>query len=199
MVFDLFNFTLSTIAQHGYLFLFLLMFAEGTVVTYIAAFAASLDVFNIWIIIILALLGNILPDLLFYSIGRSSRHILTSKFFKFFKLKQSRIIGLERMLEKHFVKAFIVIKLTPVLPLPGLIIAGFIRVKFSKVLKYSLLVTIPYTLFFLLLGYYSGISYMALSKFLHNMNMGIIFLGVIVGVTWWAYRIIVRKLLRDMG
>lgn len=199
MVFDFLSFTLSSITQYSYLLIFILMFVEGPIVTYAASFAASLGVFNVWIILVLAILGNILPDILFYSIGRYGRHVLSSKFFKLFKLRHSRIIKLEKMLHKHFVKALIVIKLTPFLPIPGLIIAGFIRIKFLRFVKYSLFITLPYTLFFLILGYYSGISYVALSNILNNGTMGLLVLVIIVGLTWIIYTQVVKRLLKGLN
>lgn len=76
---------------------------------------------------------------------------------------------IEKMIEQHAGKSLIAIKLIPFLATPGLIIAGVTRMDLRKYIFWSLLITIPSSLAYLLVGYYSGAAY---SRFVHYLNLG---------------------------
>jgi len=64
---------LSLIQIHGYWIMFVLMFIEGPITAYVAAFAASLGYFNVWAVLSLFVFGNQIPDTILFFIGRGLR------------------------------------------------------------------------------------------------------------------------------
>lgn len=59
------------------------MVVEGPIVTSIAAFAASLGYLDIYMILIISLLGNLIPDILLFFIG--PRRLAVFRIFDFQK------------------------------------------------------------------------------------------------------------------
>jgi len=161
--------TLSPAAQtligYGYWAMFLLMLVEGPVVTAAGAFAAALGVFDIWIVLLLSILGNLIPDAIYYAIGYWGRQQLIDKYGHYFKLTKERVAQLEELAKNHTWKALTLIKLTPVLATPGLIIAGATRLPVKKYAWISLAIAAPTSLFFLIVGYYFGAAYGTISRY----------------------------------
>jgi membrane-associated protein len=148
----------------GYGIMFVIMLIEGPIITYIASFAASLGIFNIYIVLVLAVFGDIIGDVVLFYIGRLSKPASIEK-YEDKHLNQGRMSRLKIYLNENPGKAITVIKLTPLLPIPGLILAGTSNMKFKEFLKYSALVSFTYCLAMGLLGFYSGIAFLTIAKY----------------------------------
>lgn len=148
---------------HGYLLFFIAALIEGSLVTIAAGIVAALGYYNIFIIIGLSVLGDIGGDLIYYFIGYKSRKILSSRFFRYLGLTQYHIEKIEKMVGSHLNRALIIVKFSPLIGPPGLIVIGAAHVPFKKFFKSALSISIPKTLFFALIGFYSGQTYLRLS------------------------------------
>ena len=162
---------------HGYPLMFLAMLIEGPIVTAAASFGAAFGYFNIFIVFILSILGDVMADLIYYAIGYSGRIMVVQKFGRRFGLTEERIRKVEALLNSHPNKTLIALKLTPILPTPGLMIVGTSRMPLKKFITISSLVIFPKTIFFVLLGYYFGAAY---SIVLRKFEKGELILGIII-------------------
>ena len=54
--------------------MFMLMLIEGPVVTAAGAFAAAFSYFHLWIVFVLSILANLIPDIVYYAMGYWGRH-----------------------------------------------------------------------------------------------------------------------------
>lgn len=173
------------------------MIIEGPIVTYAASLAASLGFFDVWIIFSLAFFGGFLPDILFYLIGRFSRGQGVEKLVSRFGLTKIKIKKLEANLSKHFGKTIIFIKLNPVLPLPGLILSGFVKIPFKKFILIDFIFNLGGALIFTLLGFYSGLAVNTFAKFLNLGEIVIPFIIILLITVYFLIRkftgIIARK------
>jgi membrane protein DedA with SNARE-associated domain len=167
---------LQFLQTSGYLIMFVLMTLEGPIVSYVSAFLASLDVFNIYYVAILSFFGNVLGDVIFFSIGRIGKKLVVERFVTK-TLSTNRTNRLGNYLKENPGKAITVIKLTPPLPIPGLILTGASDVSFKKFFIYSSIVSLGYTLFIVLLGFYSGMAFAAISKYVRYID---ILIGVLI-------------------
>ncbi|HLF04676.1 MAG TPA: hypothetical protein VI855_05615, partial [Dehalococcoidia bacterium] len=61
--------TLEWVLRHGYILMFVAIVLEGPLTTIASAFGAALGYFNIYWVVALAFLGNLLPDCLYYFLG----------------------------------------------------------------------------------------------------------------------------------
>ena len=162
------------VQHHGYFLLFLLFIVEGPLFTYAAAFAASLGLFNVYLVLLVSILGNVIGDLLYYSIGRLGKKMHFENYFTK-KIQKSKVKKIISYLKKNPGKTLAVIKLTPPLPLPGLILAGSVDTPLPTFLFYSFLITILSSTLIVILGYYSGTAFEKIATYL---NYGEILIGV---------------------
>lgn len=157
------------IIRHGYFLMFVIMLIEGPIVTAAAAFAVALGYFDGWLVFLLSIFGNLTPDVIYYAAGRRGREKFVCCYMRYFGLTQERIVYLEKLFEQHAGKAMALIKLVPLIATPGLIIAGASKIPLKKYIWWSVLLTIPSSLFFYTIGYYFGASY---NKVNHYLNLG---------------------------
>jgi membrane protein DedA with SNARE-associated domain len=155
------------VLAHGYLLFFVAMLIEGPAVTAAGAFVATLGYFNIYTVFILSVLGNLIPDIIFYALGYWGRFKLVDKYAKYFGLSEKRVHHLEYLAREHAGKAITISKLVPFLATPGLMIMGAARMPIKKYTLWSLGLILPTSLIFLIIGYYFGAAYNAISKYVN--------------------------------
>ncbi|OGZ53380.1 MAG: hypothetical protein A3B25_02050 [Candidatus Ryanbacteria bacterium RIFCSPLOWO2_01_FULL_48_26] len=183
----------------GYFLMFIAMVLGGPAVTSAGAFAAAFGVFNIWIVFIVSIISNLVPDALWYAIGFLGREQvierLVKKYGRYFRVSTRRIGELEKMYENHVGKTLAFVKLVPFLATPGLIAAGMARISLRKYALWSIVVAFPTSLIFLLIGYYFGATY---ERILHYYTAYGGLFGIIIVISffiiYYAYRKFTKKL-----
>ena len=173
---------------HGYFLFFIAAFLEGPLVTAAAGVAAALGYYSIVMIIMLSVLGDLTADIVYYTIGYWSRKTLITRYGTYVGLTQERIKTLEKLLQRHAGKAMIVIKLSPVIPVPGLIMIGSARASLKKFIRSSLLITLPKSLLFAFIGFYAGRAYERLSGTIASAQNLLAFIAVVIFVSYIAYK-----------
>ncbi|MBM3183767.1 MAG: DedA family protein [Chlamydiae bacterium] len=160
-----FSDTLAWIISHGYTILFLVMVVEGPAITAIGAFAAALGYFDLWWVFFLSILGNLLPDLIYYVLGFWGRRQFVDKYGHYLGIRKEKVERLEGLFQKHVGKTITLVKLIPALATPGLIMAGVLRVPIKPYIFWSLIVTIPSSGFYLFLGYFCEPAYEMIASY----------------------------------
>ncbi len=158
---DLTNFqqVLEWVIAHGYPLMFLVMCVEGPTVTAAATFGAVLGYFNPFIVFGLSVLGDVLPDVGYYIAGRWGGLPLVKKIGKKFGISKQRIEAMEKHIKLHGGKTVAVLKYTPILATPGLMLVGAMRMNWWKYLWFVFIVTVQKTLTFMAMGYFFGSTY----------------------------------------
>ena len=157
--FSSFSMVFNWVIQHGYPLMFLAMCAEGPTVTAAATFAAILGYFNPWVVFALSVFGDVIPDVIYYAIGCWGSLGFVKKFGKRFGLTEKRIEQVEHHIAEHGGRTVAMLKYTPVLATPGLMLVGAMRMNFWKYLWFVIIVTLQKTLTFMALGYFFGQTY----------------------------------------
>lgn len=139
--------------------MFLAMCIEGPTVTAAATFALTFGFFNPVVIFFLSIFGDILPDALYYGIGRWKGMIFVKRFGHKFGMTKERIERLEKTIKLHGGKTVAVLKYTPVLSTPGLMLIGAAHMQWWRYIGFVSIVTLQKTLTFMLLGYFFGQAY----------------------------------------
>jgi len=171
------------VIKHGYWIVLFFATVEGPLITIAAGVAAALGYFNIFIILGLSFIGDIGGDFLYYGIGYMLHTLIHSPFFRYFGLTELKISKIENLLRIHIFKTIVFIKLSPLIGGIGIVVIGAARPKFKKFLKPALSVAIPKSLFFALLGYFSGRAYVKLSQIIddgQNIAIGIALALIII-------------------
>jgi len=166
LTFSDFHQTVAWVVVHGYFIIFLVMCIEGPITTAAAGFAAALGFFNPWAILLISILGDIIPDSIYYFLGYISRFAIIEKIGSRMGLAHARIENLESKLKEHFGKTMVVLKLTPFVSTPGFMVVGYLRLSFLRFTGYSASITIPKSIIFLILGYFFGQLY-NINQYLH--------------------------------
>jgi membrane protein DedA with SNARE-associated domain len=180
-----FDATVSWVKEAGYIAIFIAMLVEGPIITAAAAFGAALGYFDIGTIFILSLLGDLTGDLIYYVLGYWGRIAFVERFGHRFGLTKKRMKKLEHLLHTHPTKTLLFIKLAPVLPTPGLMLVGALKMPLVRFVVLSLLITLPKTLVFMALGYYFGSAYDSITAYAQTgAYFMLLTLVAVVGVYW---------------
>lgn len=174
---------LPFVIANGYLIIFLAIIIGGPVFISAAAFAAALGYLNIYAIFSLAFFGEMAVDAILYSIGRLSRESVVERFGHKFGLTKSRILKLEKLLQRHSWKALIIIKYSPIIPIFGFIIAGAARLRAKKFFCILFSLSLPKAVFFTFIGYFFGQAYDSLAKYFYYSQyliVGVIILFIVI-------------------
>lgn len=178
----------------NYIFILILLIIEGPIVTYVAAFAASLGLLNVYILFALSVLGNILGDLLVYSIGRFGKKAILNKYFKKKRLKHPIIKKIEHNMKTHTGKTLLFVKTVPPFPIPGIMMSGLSEVPIKKFLLYSIPISIGVSLLFLIAGFYTGEAYLAFIRVFKRIELAVSATILLVIIGWMLFRYLERKL-----
>jgi membrane protein DedA with SNARE-associated domain len=194
MHFTDFSSAVQWVINHGYFLMLVGMIVEGPIVTAAAAFAVAKGYFNIEIVFLLSLLGDVLADSVFYSIGYIGHVPIVKKIGPKFGLSDKRLQILQDHLHKHGRKTLAAIKLNPITPLPGLMLVGAVRMPWRKFISTSLLITVPKTILFLIIGYYFSKAFDGLAVYFQKGAYAFIVLAIVGVVIFFGYRYISTKL-----
>lgn len=148
----------------GYMIMLVLMIIEGPIVTFIAAFLASLWVFDIWLVFLFGWMGDVLWDLLFYSIWRYGFQIFKKQTTST-KVGSGFIGKLDYLIDRNLALAILIIKFTPYAPPVGLTYLGKLAIPIKKYILYSALLCVPIPLVSGAIGYHLGIMNALLHKY----------------------------------
>lgn len=162
-----FSTILPWILTSSYLMIFAAIIIGGPIFISAAAFAAALGYLNVYLIFSLAFFGEMAVDIIFYFIGYIGRASVVEKFGHLLGLTQPRILKLEQLLSKHTWKTLFIIKYSPVIPVPGFVVAGAAKMKFKKFFYILFALSLPKAVFFTLLGYFFGRAYGSLAKYFY--------------------------------
>ena len=162
-----FKATTDWVLTHGYFFMFLGMMVWGPPITAAGAFGAALNYFDIWIVFALSLGSNLLTDAVYYAIGYWGREELIAKYGKYLGITTLRLRVSHKLLTENLGKAMTLSKLVPLLALPGLVMAGIVKVPLRPFIWWAAVIALPSTLVYLVLGYYFGAAYDSVEKYVH--------------------------------
>ena len=175
---------INFLSEYGYWIILPLMIAEGPIVTLIAAFMASMGVFNIYIIFILSILGDILGDVIFYGIGHRWGMLFVRKAGKYIGITENLVLKMEKFFNGHGGKTIVAVKSTTGLCWATFIAAGIVKMPFWKFVGYSLLGGIVWSSFLVFMGYFFGNLYEQIVDYIDyaGLIVGSLAFAVFVGI-----------------
>lgn len=157
----------------------LLMIIEGPVVTIIASFLASMGYFNIFAVFGLSVLGDVLGDLILYSIGFYGGAKILPKVEKFLKISAATVEKLKQKFHENSGKIIFYVKSTTGLSYITFITAGSLRMKISKFVTFSILGGLVWSSFLVIIGYFFGYAADKISQYIKFAGV-IIFIAVVI-------------------
>jgi len=178
----------SLLLAYRYAIFFPLAVAEGPIVTIIAGFLTSLGYFNFLVIYILAVVGDIVGDVIYYFIGRwGGRRIMERG--RFLWLRAEEFTKIENHFFNHAGKTLLFGKWTHSVGAIILTAAGMSRMPLGKFVFYNTAGSIPKSLALMIVGFYFGRAYQQIDKY---FGFGALIMLVIIIVVTAAYLLIRR-------
>lgn len=187
---------LPWVLASGYFIIFAAIIIGGPVFIAAAAFAAALGYLNVYVVFSLAFFGEMAVDLTLYSIGRVSRVGVVERFGHYFGLTGERILKLEKMLHRHSWKALLVIKYSPIIPIPGFVITGAAKLPFKKFFYILFALSLPKAIFFTVIGYFFGRAYDSLAKYFYYGQYLIVAVIILFIIINYSFARISKKISR---
>lgn len=157
---------LTYIKNIGYPTMLVLMIVEGPVATILAAFAASLGFFNVFLVFVLSMLGDIIGDIILYIIGYTGGAKTLAKAEKILKVKPEIVAKLEKLFSQHGKKTIFAVKSTTGLCWITFIAAGTVRMKFREFIFGSVFGGIIWSSFLVIMGYFFGYAFAKISEYI---------------------------------
>ncbi len=173
---------------HGYPLMFVLMLVEGPAVTAAGAFGAALGHFNIFAVMGLAFLGNLIPDIAYYSLGYFGRRKIVDRWGHYLGFTEGRIKHLDTLVHGHAGKAIVTIKLVPLLATPGLVLIGTTRMPLKKYARWSVIMNIASTIAYATIGYYFGAAYDTIDSYIHLGSYAFLITFCIAVIVYFLHR-----------
>jgi len=186
--FSNFSSLVEWVLNHGYILFFIIAFFEGPLITAAAGVAAGLGHFNIFVIIGLSLLADFSADLTYFYIGHRSKDILHSKAGRFVGITPERVEKLRKLIHGHLKKTIAVVKLSPIISVPGIMIIGATRASVKTFITMSISLTLPSAILFALIGFYSGKAYDKLNQTITQSQYLIFGVMIAVLLAYYGYK-----------
>lgn len=170
---------------YGYWIMLPLMITEGPVVTLIAAMLASLGAFNIFIVFIFSLVGDIFGDVVLYWIGYKFGLKFVRSIGKYIGITEKLVSRMEKYFKQHGGKTIFASKSTTGLCWATFVAAGMARMDFKKFLKNSFYGGIVWSSFLVTVGYFYGYLWREIKQYIQWIGWVMFFalLVTFVGIT----------------
>lgn len=173
----------------GYVVLFVVIFFEGPVATAFGGFAAAMGLIDPWIVMLLSILGNFIPDIILYVAGYKGVRLI-GKYGQRFGITAERMNAMGKLYENHSFSTLLVVKIIPTMAVPGLIAAGAVRMPLGKYSLMSFVIILLTSGLYLAIGYYSGAAY---EKFAQHQVAMLTLAGVAIAVVVYTYNRFMSK------
>ena len=150
----------------GYPTMLLLMTLEGPIVTIVAAFLSSLGYFNIFVVFGLSAAGDVLGDIVLYSIGYFGGQKILPRVESFLKISQSTSQKLRKQFNENSGRIIFYVKSTTGLSYITFITAGTLKMRLSKFVKFSILGGLVWSSLLDIIGYFFGYAAEKISEYI---------------------------------
>ena len=187
------------VIAHGYPLFFVAAFFDGPIETAAAGVACALGYLNIYAIIALAILGDLSADIVCYLIGYYGRGPFLDRYGHYVGLTPERIERIEVLLHRNTVKTMIFVKLSPLIPIPGLITVGLAKVPPKRFVAVSLLISAPKAVMFAMFGFLAGKAYSRVGTLVTHTQYVMYSVIVVLALGFLAYQHVTKTITKNQG
>ena len=168
------------LTTYGYLAVFLLVAIEGPIVTIIAGSLASINVLNLYVALVVIIIGDLFADTIYYLIGRFSRHRSVEKIGTFLGFTPERTQKLESHFHQNAGRTLLLGKISHGLGGIFLVAAGMAKVPYPKFLWFNFIATVIKSIILILVGYYFGRAIVELNKGISYISIAVLAIAILM-------------------
>lgn len=159
---------IQLLLTYKYLILIPLSIAEGPIVSVIAGFLTTQGIFNIFLVFLIMVTGDIIGDGIFYYIGYKGK-----KLFDYFNVNEEKVEKAKVYFENNHYKAIASSKIMWGIGTAGLIAAGVLHVSYKRYFKTCALYSLGQSFIMIALGIFFGQAYVIIGKYFDYYAAGI--------------------------
>jgi membrane protein DedA with SNARE-associated domain len=176
---------------YPYIILFVLNFLEGSVITLGAGLSTAATGLNYSIALSVLIAADIISDIFYYSLGRFSNRIIDSKYAKFVGVTERRLGMVRGYYDRHGKSTLFFAKMSDVLAMPAIILAGVIKMPMSTFLAVSIITSIVKGVALFSAGFLlsSSISHHSIIEIMHLISGVCILIVTILMFRYFYVRI----------
>jgi len=176
------------LTHYGYFIMLPLMILEGPVVTIMAATMAALGAFNVFIVLILSIAGDMIGDIILYGLGYRFGLGFVRSVGKYVGITEKLVNRMEKYFEHHGGKTIFAVKSTTGLCWATFTAAGIVKMKFKKFVLYSFLGGIVWSSFLVAMGYFYGYLWREIKQTIEWIGWVIFIVAVVSFVSINLYK-----------
>lgn len=181
------------LVQYEYLVIFPAVVVEGPIVTVLAGFLASMGLINPVIAYIIIVIADLAGDVIYYSIGHWGRQKWVERWGRYIGLTEDVLKRLDKLFEKHPGKALLFGKISHAIGAPILVASGLANTPFRTFLWFNFLGTIPKSLLFMVIGFYFGMAYNTINKYLNDFVAAGFIIAFLFIIVFWLFNKYMHK------
>lgn len=199
IVVKLSEFALTVIGKTGYAGIFILSALESCAIPIpsevVIPFSGFLSVsgrFNIWLVILVATLANLVGAVALFLIGRFGGRWLLEKYGKYVFVHKGDLEKSDYWFSKHGSKAVFWSRMLPVVRTFISLPAGVSKMNVVKFCLLTFLGSLPWNAALAFVGYKAGENWMILERYFRKLDTFIIIL-IAVSIIWYVWRHLKNK------
>ena len=170
---------LDFLSHWGYWIVLPMMIIEGPVATILSAMLASFGVFNVWIVLILSVVGDVIGDALLYWVGKIWGMRFVDRLGKYVGISRRLVLKMKKYFENHGGKTIFAVKSTIGLGWATFVAAGIAKMNFWKFVEYSVLGGIVWSGFLVAMGYFYGYMWQQIKQYIEWAGLLAIGLAIV--------------------
>ncbi len=203
------HFITDTVAQYGYVAIFVLMLLESACIpipsevtmlfggalanaAFFTAVGSTAEPLNFWLVGLVGTLGNLVGSWLAYGVGYVGGRPLIHRWGRYILLSERDVDRAHVWFERRGEAAVFFSRLLPVIRTFISLPAGVARMPFWKFTLYTVLGCLPWTFALAGLGYALGENWDTVEKYLRPISI-IVTVLIAAGIVWWVRRRIVER------
>ncbi len=199
IVAQLSGFALNLVDKTGYAGIFLLSALESCaipipseVVVPFSGFLAVSGRFNVWLVILVATIANLVGSVILYLIGRSGGRWFLERYGKYVLIHKYDLEKGEEWFRKHGEVAIFWSRMLPVARTYVSLAAGAEEMSFYRFSLFTFLGSLPWNMGLAIIGYKAGKNWMVLENYFRKLDLFIVILTVAL-VVWYVWRHLKNK------
>lgn len=164
------------------------MILEGPVVTLLAAMMASLGAFNVWIVFLLSIAGDMIGDVLLYAAGYKYGIGFVRGFGRYMGITENLVNRMKKYFVRHGGKTIFAVKSTTGLCWATFVTAGIVKMDFKKFIKNSIYGGIVWSGFLVFMGYFYGYLWREIRDYIKYIGWIIFIVAIITFIVINIYK-----------
>ncbi|MFA6082499.1 MAG: DedA family protein [Patescibacteria group bacterium] len=195
MINVLVNFVTNVIGQVGYAGVFGLMLLESAnipipseAIMPFAGFLVARGDLNIWWVVLIGTLGNLVGSMLSYWVGATGGRTLIDKYGKYVRLNHHHLDLTEKWFAKYGESSVFFGRWMPVVRTFVSLPAGLAKMNFTKFSIYTFLGALPFCYLLTWIGYKLGQNWEQIRPYFHYLDLLVLFVVII-----WLLNLLLKK------